>query len=94
MNIMKLDRRYNMSTQTTEMLSQQVIELVSNQIGIPEKQISLDAQFVADLGFDSLDLVEFVMLVEEEFDISVPDEESEKIKKVRDAVQAIQKLLS
>ena len=47
-----------MSTQTTEMLSQQVIELVSNQIGIPEKQISLDAQFVADLGFDSLDLVE------------------------------------
>lgn len=83
-----------MSTQTTEMLSQQVIELVSNQIGIPEKQISLDAQFVADLGFDSLDLVEFVMLVEEEFDISVPDEESEKIKKVRDAVQAIQKLLS
>ena len=83
-----------MSTQTTETLSQQVIELVSSQIDIPKKQISLDSQFVADLGFDSLDLVEFVMLVEEEFDIVVPDEESETINTVRDAVQAIQKSIS
>ncbi len=83
-----------MSTQTTETLSQQVIELVSSQIGIPKEQISLDSQFVADLGFDSLDLVEFVMLVEDEFDIVVPDEESEKIITVRDAVKAIQKSIS
>lgn len=83
-----------MSTQTTETLSQQVIELVSSQIDIPKEQISLDSQFVADLGFDSLDLVEFVMLVEEEFDIVVPDEESETINTVRDAVQAIQKSIS
>ena len=80
-----------MSAQTTETLSQQVIELVSSQIDIPKEQISLDSQFVADLGFDSLDLVEFVMLVEEEFDIVVSDEESETINTVRDAVQAIQK---
>ena len=83
-----------MSAQTTETLSQQVIELVSSQIDIPKEQISLDSQFVADLGFDSLDLVEFVMLVEEEFDIVVPDEESETINTVRDAVLAIQKLIS
>ncbi len=83
-----------MSTQTTETLSQQVIELVSSQIDIPKEQISLDSQFVADLGFDSLDLIEFVMLVEDEFDIVVPDEESEKINTVRDAVEAIQKLIS
>ncbi len=83
-----------MSTQTTETLSQQVIEIVSSQIGIPKEQISLESQFVADLGFDSLDLVEFVMLVEDEFDIVVPDEESETINTVQDAVQAIQKSIS
>ncbi len=83
-----------MSTQTTETLSQRVIELVSIQIDIPNEQISLDSQFVADLGFDSLDFVEFVMLVEDEFDIVVPDEESETINTVRDAVQAIQKSIS
>jgi acyl carrier protein len=83
-----------MSTQTTEALSQQVIELVSSYIDIPKTQISLDSHFVADLGFDSLDRVEFVMLVEEEFDIAVPDEVSETINTVRDAVQAVQKLIS
>ena len=80
-----------MAAQTTEALNQQVIELVSSHIDIPKEEISLDSQFVADLGFDSLDLVEFVMTVEEEFDIAVPDEESETITTVRDAVQAIQK---
>ena len=80
-----------MSTYTTETLSQQVIELLSRQTDVPKEQILLDSQFVADFGFDSLDLVEFVMLVEEEFDIVVSDEESEKINTVRDAVQAIQK---
>ena len=78
-----------MSTQTIETLSQQVIEIVSSQIDIPKEQISLDSQFVADLGFDSLDIVEFVMLVEDEFDIVVADEESDTIKTVRDAVQVI-----
>ena len=83
-----------MSMQTTETLSQRVIELVSIQIDIPKDQISLDSQFMADLGFDSLDLVEFVMLVEDEFDISVSDEESDKIITVQDAVEAIQKLMA
>ena len=83
-----------MSTQTTETLIIKVIELASNQVDIPADQISLDSQFIADLGYDSLDLVEFVMLVEEEFDIVVPDEENEKIVTVRNAVQAIQKLIS
>ena len=80
-----------MSTQTTEALTQQVIELVSRHSDIPQEQISLDSQFVADLGFDSLALVEFVMLAEDEFNIVVPDKVSEKIHTVRDAVQAIQK---
>ena len=83
-----------MPTQTTEALNQQVIELASGHIGLPKEQISLDSQFVADLGFDSLDIVEFVMIVEEEFDIVVPGEEGETINTVRDAVRAIQKATS
>ncbi len=83
-----------MSTFTTETLSRRVFELVSSQMDKPIEEISLDSHFVADLGYDSLDLVEFTMLVEEEFDIVVPDEESETIDTVRDAVQAIQKLIS
>ena len=83
-----------MTTQTTETLSQQVIELISSSIDIPIEQISLDSQFVADLNFDSLDIVEFVMLAEEKFDIVVTDEQSETINTVRDAVQTIQKSIS
>ncbi len=83
-----------MSTQTTETLSQRVIELVSGHTDVPKDQISLDSQFVADLGFDSLELVEFVMYVEEEFDIVVPDKENDTINTMRDAVQIIQKLIS
>ena len=58
------------------------------------QQISLDSQFTADLGFDSLALVEFVMLAEDKFHIVVPDQESESINTVRDAVHAIQKAIS
>lgn len=51
-----------------------------------EEEVSLDDNFVEDLGADSLDEVELLMCLENEFDISVPDEEAEKIKTVRDAV--------
>jgi len=83
-----------MSAQTLETLSQRVIELISTHHDIPKEQISLNSQFVADLGFDSLDQVEFVMNVEEEFDITVSDEIGETINTVRDAVQEIQKMIS
>ena len=83
-----------MSMQTIETLSEQVIELAGIQVEIPKEQISLESQFVTDLGFDSLDFIEFVMVVEDEFDIAVSDEESDKIMTVRDAVEAIQKLIS
>jgi acyl carrier protein len=83
-----------MTMQTVETLSQQVIEIISSHWEIPKEKISLDSRFAADLGFDSLDQVEFVMFVEEEFDIAVPDEIGDTIITVRDAVQAIQKLIS
>jgi acyl carrier protein len=83
-----------MPTQTLEEIGQTVIELISNHHDIPKEEITLDSQFAADLGFDSLDQVEFVMAVEDQFDISVPDEVAEKIITVRNAVQAIQELIS
>lgn len=83
-----------MSIQTTETLSRKVIELVSSHMDIPEEQILLDCRFVADLGFDSLDVAEFIMLVEEEFDILLPGEDGDTISTVRDAVETIQKLIA
>lgn len=83
-----------MSTQTTDTLSQQVIELVSRHMDIPKEQITFDSQFAADLGFDSLDVIEFVMLVEDTFDISISDQQSDAIASVRDAVRAIEKSIS
>lgn len=82
-----------MTTETIEQLTEKVIEFAAEQVSIPKEQVSLDSQFVADLGFDSLDKVEFVMMIEEEFDIVVPDELSDKIATVRDTVNEIQKLI-
>ncbi|MHC5083060.1 MAG: acyl carrier protein [Planctomycetota bacterium] len=83
-----------MSTQTIETLSQRVIELISDQHDVAANQITLESQFVADLAFDSLDRVEFMMEIEEEFDIAVPDELIENIITVRNAVETIQRLIS
>ena len=82
-----------MSTQTTEKLSQRVIELASDQTDIPKEQISLKSQFVADLGFDSLDKVEFMMTIEDEYDISIPDENADTITTIQNAINEIQKLI-
>ena len=83
-----------MSTQMTDTLSQQIIDIISIQMNIPKEQISLDSQFTADLGYDSLDKIEFAMTVEEELDIAVPEEIGDSINTVREAVQTIQKLIS
>ena len=55
------------------------------EIGVDEQQVTAEASFVDDLGADSLDTVELVMALEEEFDIEIPDEEAEKIATVQDA---------
>jgi acyl carrier protein len=83
-----------MPTQTLDQIGQTVIELICDKHDIPKEEITLDSQFAADFGFDSLDQVEFMMTIEDQFEISVPDEIAEKIQTVRDAVQAIQKLIS
>jgi len=71
-------------------VEQRVIEIVSEQLGVDKEKIISDTSFVNDLGADSLDTVELVMELEEEFDISIPDEAAEKIQKVGEAVAFIE----
>ena len=64
-----------------------VKEIVMDKLGVEDSQITLEASFTNDLGADSLDIVELVMGFESEFDISIPDEDAEKIGTVGDAIK-------
>jgi acyl carrier protein len=66
-----------------------VKKIVSEKLGVPEAKVEEKSEFVNDLGADSLDVVEFVMEVEKEFNITIPDEEATKLKTVGDAVKYI-----
>ncbi|HEX2953056.1 MAG TPA: acyl carrier protein [Bacillota bacterium] len=66
-----------------------VKEIVVEQLGVDEEEVNEQASFVDDLGADSLDIVELVMALEEEFDLEIPDEDAEKIQTVGDAVNYI-----
>ncbi len=66
-----------------------VKEIIVDQLGVDEKQVVPTASFIDDLGADSLDTVELVMALEEEFDIEIPDEEAEKIASVKNAIEYI-----
>ena len=70
-------------------LYEKVKAVIVDQLGVEEDDINEDAAFVDDLGADSLDIVELVMALEEEFGVSIPDEQAEKIKTVGDAVDFI-----
>ena len=67
-----------------------VKKIVVEQLGVAEDQVTPDASFVDDLGADSLDTVELVMALEEEFDTEIPDDEAEKITTVKQAIEFIQ----
>jgi acyl carrier protein len=66
-------------------LEDRVTEIIMEQLGVSREQIRPEASFIDDLGADSLDIVELVMAIEEEFDIEIPDEDAEKIQTIRDA---------
>jgi acyl carrier protein len=70
-------------------IEERVKQIVAEQLGVDEAQVTPDAAFMDDLGADSLDTVELVMALEEEFDIEISDEDAEKIQKVSDAVSYI-----
>ena len=67
-----------------------IIKIVSDQLNVDEGEINPDSSFVDDLGADSLDTVELVMALEEEFDVEIPDEDAEKMQTVGDVVDYIE----
>ena len=66
-------------------IEEKVKQIIVEELGVDEPEVTPNARFIEDLGADSLDLVELVMRFEEEFDIEIPDEDAEKIQSVRDA---------
>ena len=70
-------------------VEEKVKEIIVDQLGVDENQVEPGASFIDDLGADSLDTVELVMALEEEFDIEIPDEDAEKITSVQNAVDYI-----
>jgi len=72
-------------------IEEQVKSIVAEQLGVKEEEVTNEASFVDDLGADSLDTVELVMALEEEFETEIPDEEAEKIKTVQQAIDYVTK---
>jgi acyl carrier protein len=70
-------------------VERRVIEIIVEQLGVSEEEVTIEASFIEDLGADSLDLVELIMALEEEFGIEISDEDVEKIQTVQDVVSYI-----
>lgn len=71
------------------MVFEKVQDKVAEQLGIDVEDVTMESSFIDDLGADSLDIVELLMALEEEFDIEIPDEEAEKLASVGDVVEYI-----
>ena len=78
---------------TAHEIEEKVVSIVSEQMGVDKAEISLETSFINDLNADSLDTVELVMELEDEFDMNIPDEDAEKIQTVGAAVSFIQQHL-
>ena len=70
-------------------IKEKVVKVVVEQLGVKEEEVKSEARFVEDLGADSLDTVEMVMAIEEEFGIEIPDDDAEKAKTVGDVISYI-----
>jgi len=81
---MRLERQYMAATE------ERVKQIIVEQLGVDEGEVTANASFVDDLGADSLDTVELVMAFEEAFDIEIPDEDAEKIRTIQDAISYIE----
>lgn len=71
-------------------VEEKVIRIVSEQLGVPKEEVTRESSFVDDLKADSLDVVELVMEFEDEFEVTIPDEDYEKIRTVGDAIKYIE----
>ena len=75
---------------TPEELSSKIKSVVVDKLGVKPEQVTDDANFIDDLGADSLDLVELVMALEDEFDVEIPDEDAETLKTVKTVLEYVQ----
>jgi acyl carrier protein len=85
-NFITTKRRVKMAVES------KMIDIIVEQLSVDKDKVVVGASFVDDLGADSLDLVELIMAMEEEFDVEIPDEEAEKIASVQDAIDFVNKL--
>ena len=74
---------------SSEEVFERVKAIIVEQLGVTDTSVTMDASFIDDLGADSLDIVELVMAIEEEFDIEIPDTDAEKVVTVEDVVEYI-----
>ena len=72
-----------------EEIFEKVKKIIVEQLGVAETSVTMEASFIDDLGADSLDIVELIMALEEEFDMEIPDEDAEKIVSVSDVVDSV-----
>ena len=82
-----------MENQTVSNIEERVIKIVCDQMGASADKVTPESSFINDLGADSLDTVELVMELEDEFEISIPDEDAEKIQTVGNAIEYIESKL-
>jgi len=73
-------------------IQDKIKQIIVDELGVEESEVTENARFIEDLGADSLDLVQLVMKFEEEFDVEIPDADQEKIQSVRDAYAYVEKL--
>jgi acyl carrier protein len=76
---------------TVPSVEERVIEIVCENLGVNKEQVNRNTSFIEDVGADSLDIVELIMELEEEFEINIPDEQAEKIKTVGEAIDYIER---
>ena len=80
-----------MAAEENKELLVKIKQIISEQLGVDEDEVTTTASFVDDLGADSLDQVELVMAIEEKFEIEIPDDDAEKMRTVQDAIDYIEK---
>jgi len=83
-----------MNETSTDTYTKAVYEILVEQLDVDPAQITLDSKIQEDLGADSLDIMEIIMAVEERFQITIPDEESEKVRTVGDLLEALENILA
>lgn len=73
----------------SQAIEARVRSIISDQLGVSEDEVKPESKFIEDMGADSLDIVELIMAMEEEFEVEIPDEEAEKIRTVNDVISFI-----